>query len=75
MNSVAQTHPGVDSDLDKEDGLTLQQLMGKEEGLTYNDFLILPGFIDFGPSVVSMDTKFTRNISLKTPFVSSPWTR
>lgn len=72
MNSVAQTHPGVDSDLDKEDGLTLQQLMGKEEGLTYNDFLILPGFIDFGPSVVSMDTKFTRNISLKTPFVSSP---
>eukprot|EP00906_Rhabdomonas_costata_P026463 RCo037677 len=62
---------GLD-DLDKDDGLTLQQLMSKEEGLTYNDFLILPGYIDFGPSAVSLDTKFTRNISLKTPFVSSP---
>ncbi|CAG8522957.1 22492_t:CDS:2 [Cetraspora pellucida] len=41
-------------------------------GLTYNDFLILPGYIDFPASEVSLETKITKNITLKTPFVSSP---
>ncbi|KAJ1727121.1 inosine-5'-monophosphate dehydrogenase [Coemansia sp. RSA 2049] len=41
-------------------------------GLTYNDFLILPGFINFSADNVSLETKLTRNITLKTPFASSP---
>lgn len=41
-------------------------------GLTYNDFLLLPGRIDFAASDVTVESKITRNITLNTPFVSSP---
>lgn len=41
-------------------------------GLTYNDFLLLPGRIDFAASDVTVVSKITRNITLNTPFVSSP---
>ncbi|CAI4566312.1 BAF_collapsed_G0025860.mRNA.1.CDS.1 [Saccharomyces cerevisiae] len=41
-------------------------------GLTYNDFLILPGLVDFASSEVSLQTKLTRNITLNIPLVSSP---
>ncbi|KAJ2775219.1 inosine-5'-monophosphate dehydrogenase, partial [Coemansia nantahalensis] len=41
-------------------------------GLTYNDFLILPGFIDFPADNVSLETRVTRNIALKAPLLSSP---
>ncbi|XP_071893212.1 inosine-5'-monophosphate dehydrogenase 1 isoform X3 [Anas platyrhynchos] len=46
-----------------EDGLSAQQLFATADGLTYNDFLILPGFIDFTADEV---------ITLKTPLISSP---
>ena len=32
-----------------EDGVTGAQLMSDGVGLTYNDFIILPGYIDFSP--------------------------
>ena len=31
-----------------------------------------PGHIDFSASAVSTETRITRNVSLKTPFLSSP---
>lgn len=57
-----------------KDGLSVQELMDSNlrGGLTYNDFLILPGKIDFPSSVVSLESKLTKKITLKTPFVSSP---
>ncbi|PVV03130.1 hypothetical protein BB560_002400 [Smittium megazygosporum] len=56
------------------DGLSMSELMDLKAngGITYNDFLVLPGFIDFSASQVSLETKLSRNIVLKTPFVSSP---
>jgi IMP dehydrogenase len=41
------------------DGLSVSELMDSRQhgGLTYNDFLMLPGHISFPASVVSLQTK------------------
>lgn len=56
------------------DGLHIEELMDtkKHGGLTYNDFLLLPGYIGFPASAVSLDSPVTKRVTLKTPFVSSP---
>ncbi|KAA1477460.1 IMP dehydrogenase [Dentipellis sp. KUC8613] len=56
------------------DGLSVSQLMDStvHGGLTYNDFLMLPGKIDFPAGDVVTESKITRNVTLKTPFMSSP---
>ena len=58
------------------DGLSVDQLMDSRTngtgGLTYNDFLLLPGHINFGAHEVATETRITRNVVLKTPFMSSP---
>ncbi|KAG2033738.1 hypothetical protein BDR03DRAFT_925115 [Suillus americanus] len=56
------------------DGLSVKDFMDSRVhgGLTYNDFLMLPGKIDFPASDVITETKITRNVILKTPFMSSP---
>jgi IMP dehydrogenase len=56
------------------DGLSASELFDsfKNGGLTYNDFLILPGYIDFDADSVSLESKITKRISLKLPFASSP---
>lgn len=58
----------------QKDGLSVEQLMDSvtRGGLTYNDFLVLPGKITKPSSAVGLQTQLTRNISLQTPFVSTP---
>lgn len=58
----------------RADGLSAQELMDSRQhgGLTYNDFLLLPGKIDFPASEVILESRISRNVVLKTPFMSSP---
>ena len=48
------------------------QLIIEGQGLTYNDFILLPGYIDFLPREVELMSPLTKKITLKTPLVSSP---
>ncbi|KAG9017398.1 inosine-5'-monophosphate dehydrogenase [Tulasnella sp. JGI-2019a] len=59
---------------ESRDGLSVSELLNSKThgGLTYNDFLLLPGKIDFPASDVVTESRITRNVTLKTPFVSSP---
>lgn len=54
------------------DGLTGEELFSRGKGLTYDDFIVLPGYIDFQASEVDLETHVTRNIRIKRPLVSSP---
>jgi len=57
---------------DSDDGITAPTMMASGSGLTYNDFIILPGYIDFAATEVALQSPLTKKITLKTPFVSSP---
>lgn len=61
-------------DYKTRDGLDVVTLMDsvKRGGLTYNDFLMLPGKIDFPSSQVSLASKISKKITLNAPLVSSP---
>ncbi|OAP64067.1 inosine-5'-monophosphate dehydrogenase [Fonsecaea erecta] len=64
----------LDSDYGTRDGLDINSLLdsNKNGALTYNDFLILPGYIGFPASEVTLDSPITKRITLKTPLLSSP---
>jgi len=55
-----------------DDGLSAAQLFATGDGLTYNDFIILPGYIDFIADEVDLLSPLTKKIMLKAPLVSSP---
>src|SRR3974390_2882638 len=54
------------------DGLSARELFKPGKGIAYDDFIILPGHIDFHRSVVDLSSRFSRRIALRLPFVSSP---
>ncbi|KAK2756969.1 hypothetical protein FQN54_004937 [Arachnomyces sp. PD_36] len=56
------------------DGLDVFQLLDSDKhgALTYNDFLVLPGYIGFAASDVTLDSPVTKRITLKAPLLSSP---
>ena len=43
------------------------------EGITFDDVLLIPAYSAVLPREVSLDTKFSRNIDLKIPFVTPLW--
>lgn len=65
---------GADEGELERDGLSARELMDTRVngGLTYNDILVLPGYISFPADSVDMKSRLTRNITLNLPLVSSP---
>ena len=55
-----------------ENGLSAEEVFQQKYGYTYDDLILLPGHIDFTVDQVNLTSHFSRNITLKTPFVSSP---
>ena len=41
------------------------------EGLTYDDVLLVPSYSEHLPNEVNLSSRFTRNISIKTPIISA----
>ena len=54
------------------DGTNVYQLFDGKVSYSYDDIIILPGYIDFPVSEVSLSTHLTNRIKLKSPIVSSP---
>ena len=42
-----------------------------QDGLTFDDVLLVPAYSDVLPRTVALNTKFSRNIELQIPFVSA----
>ena len=57
---------------DLRDGLAGSELFQAGEGISYEDFIVLPGHIDFHFQDVELSTRFSRRVPLRLPFVSSP---
>jgi IMP dehydrogenase len=54
------------------DGMTAESFFNQGTGFTYDDFILLPGHINFSADEVSLETHLTRKIKIKTPIISSP---
>ncbi|KOO25352.1 imp dehydrogenase [Chrysochromulina tobinii] len=58
--------------LEHEDGLSAEELFSKSNGYTYQDYIILPGYISFDAANVTLRSQATKTITLNVPFISSP---
>mmetsp|Transcript_5717 Transcript_5717/g.6552 ORF Transcript_5717/g.6552 Transcript_5717/m.6552 type:complete len:510 (+) Transcript_5717:58-1587(+) len=60
------------SDDDMVDGLPAGKIFSQGYCYTYDDIIFHPGHINFGAHEVELKCKIARNLSLRTPLVSSP---
>ena len=58
--------------MQRGDGFPAEDFFGDQQGLTYDDFILMPGHISFGVHDVDLETSLTRNIRIRVPCVSSP---
>lgn len=70
--STVHSHLNSNNVEDIQDGLSADELFANKDGLTYNDFIILPGYIDFASEEVDLGSPLTKSINLRAPLVSSP---
>lgn len=72
---MSQSMKDLIKTVDVEDGLTAEELFDRKSsvGMTYNDFLILPGYIDFPADVVNCEVQITKNYKIKNPLFQVLW--
>jgi len=63
---------GDNANAEELDGLSGAQMFSNCNGYTYQDYIILPGHINFGADAVDTSTQVTKKLRLNVPFVSSP---
>jgi len=51
--------------------MALKNLSDSIQGLTFDDVLLIPAYSEVLPNAVSLTSKFSRNIEVKTPVISS----
>lgn len=54
-----------------QDGLSPEQLFNGE-GLTYDDFILLPRYSEVDFDKIDISTQFTKNIKIDLPFIAAP---
>ena len=54
------------------DNTSANDIFSGHIGYTYDDLIILPGFIKDSINNINLETNLTSDIKLKTPFISSP---
>jgi IMP dehydrogenase len=55
-----------------DDGYAAPRLFSQGVSYTYDDFIFLPGFIDFAADAVDLSTRLSRRVPLSIPCVASP---
>ncbi|MGR3309745.1 MAG: IMP dehydrogenase [Candidatus Brocadiales bacterium] len=53
-------------------GFDAENFFANGGGVTYGDFIVLPGHIDFSVEEVDLETNLTKNLRIKRPIASSP---
>ncbi|MBX7057028.1 MAG: IMP dehydrogenase [Leptospirales bacterium] len=71
-DALSAADPAAEGQPAPLDGCSGEELFEGATGITYRDYLVLPGFIDFHSTEVELDAQLTRNIRIKRPMVSSP---
>ena len=56
----------------EHDGLEAQTIFENGQGYTFDDFILLPGYFDFGLDDINLSTRLTKKIGLNIPIVSAP---
>ena len=54
------------------DGYSAEKIFNTHTGYSYDDIIILPGYIDFNVNDVSLKSHITKNIEINSPIISSP---
>ncbi|KAA3675796.1 IMP dehydrogenase, partial [Paragonimus westermani] len=59
-------------DIIHADGCSAAELFSDATGFTYDDIILLPGYVHMNSDDIDISSKLTRQIYLKVPFVASP---